>query len=94
MQAYRPQDSKHFEISSSSTFEAHPEHVQDMHYADGTHLRSFTGTDQVYMGDYHAKSPFAVIIDCNSPDFNGVDGILGFGKEKVGSTYPTPILFA
>ena len=46
------------------------------------------------MGDYHAKSPFAVIIDCNSPDFNGVDGILGFGMEKVGSTYPTPILFA
>lgn len=65
-----------------------------MHYADGTHLRSFTGVDQVYMGDYHAKSPFAVIVDCNSPDFNGVDGILGFGLEKFGSTYPTPILFA
>ena len=65
-----------------------------MHYADGTHLRSFTGIDQVYMGDYHAKSPFAVIIDCNSPDFNGVDGILGFGLEKSGSSYPTPILFA
>jgi hypothetical protein len=65
-----------------------------MHYADGTHLRSFTGVDEVYMGDYHAKSPFAVIIDCNSPDFNGVDGILGFGLEKSGSSYPTPILFA
>ena len=36
---------------------------------------------QVYMGDYKATSPFAVIIDCNSPDFNGVDGILGFGLQ-------------
>lgn len=93
-EAYRPQDSKHFDISRSSTFDAHPDKTQDMHYADGTHLRSFTGVDEVYMGDYHAKSPFAVIIDCNSPDFNGVDGILGFGLEKSGSSYPTPILFA
>ena len=25
-------------------------------------------------------APFGLITDCNSPDFNGVDGILGFGK--------------
>jgi len=35
-----------------------------------------------------------VITDCNSPDFNGVDGILGFGLPKAGSDLPTPVLFA
>lgn len=46
------------------------------------------------MGDYKATSPFGVITDCNSPDFNGVDGILGFGLPKPGSDLPTPVLFA
>lgn len=40
-----------------------------------------------------AVSP-GVITDCNSPDFNGVDGILGFGLPKAGSDLPTPVLFA
>ena len=35
-----------------------------------------------------------MITDCNSPDFNGVDGILGFGLPKAGSDLPTPVLFA
>jgi hypothetical protein len=42
-------------------------------------------------------APFGVITECNSPDFNGVDGILGFGLPKPGyegRTLPTPILFA
>ena len=38
--------------------------------------------------------PTGVITDCNSPDFNGVDGILGFGLPKAGSDLPTPVLFA
>jgi len=93
-EAYRPQDSRHFDVAKSSTFSAKTEQRFDLHYADGTHLRGFTGIDQAYMGDFHATSPFAVITDCNSPDFNGVDGILGFGIPKTGSNYPDPILFA
>ncbi len=49
---------------------------------------------QVELGDYSAEAPFGVITDCNSPDFNGVDGILGFGLPRPGSEMPTPILFA
>ena len=42
-------------------------------------------------------APFGVIYSCNSPDFNGVDGILGFGLPKPGvegRQLPRPILFA
>jgi len=49
------------------------------------------------LGDFHGMAPFGVITECNSPDFNGVDGILGFGLPKPGyegRTLPTPILFA
>ena len=46
-QSYRPEDSRHFDVTKSSSFKAKPEQTQDMHYADGTHLRSFTGVDQV-----------------------------------------------
>lgn len=49
------------------------------------------------LGDYKCTAPFGVITDCNSPDFNGVDGILGFGLPKAGEEgreLPTPILFA
>ena len=49
------------------------------------------------LGDYKMTAPFGVITDCNSPDFNGVDGILGFGLPKAGEEgreLPTPVLFA
>jgi len=91
---YRPQDSRHFKVSQSSTFVPQSFQTFDLNYADGTHLRGFSGADQVYMGDYKATAPFGVITDCNSPDFNGVDGILGFGLPKSGSNLPTPVLFA
>ena len=78
----------------SSTFVGQASQTFDLNYADGSHLRGFSGVDQVYMGDYKATSPFGVITDCNSPDFNGVDGILGFGLPKAGSDLPTPVLFA
>jgi hypothetical protein len=91
---YRPQDSRHFKVSESSTFVPQSFQTFDLNYADGTHLRGFSGADQVYMGDYKATAPFGVITDCNSPDFNGVDGILGFGLPKTGSNLPTPVLFA
>jgi len=51
----------------------------------------------VQLGDYKCTAPFGVITDCNSPDFNGVDGILGFGLPKAGEEgreLPTPLLFA
>eukprot|EP00286_Rhodomonas_abbreviata_P012883 CAMPEP_0181331768 /NCGR_PEP_ID=MMETSP1101-20121128/24703_1 /TAXON_ID=46948 /ORGANISM="Rhodomonas abbreviata, Strain Caron Lab Isolate" /LENGTH=563 /DNA_ID=CAMNT_0023441301 /DNA_START=30 /DNA_END=1721 /DNA_ORIENTATION=+ len=91
---YRPEDSRHFDVASSSTFIPQASQTFDLNYADGSHLRGFSGVDQVYMGDYKATSPFGVITDCNSPDFNGVDGILGFGLPKPGSDLPTPVLFA
>jgi len=49
------------------------------------------------LGDYKCSAPFGVITDCNSPDFNGVDGILGFGLPKAGQEgreLPHPLLFA
>ena len=93
-EAYRPEDSRHFRAEDSSTFVGQASQTFDLNYADGSHLRGFSGVDQVYMGDYKATSPFGVITDCNSPDFNGVDGILGFGLPKAGSDLPTPVLFA
>jgi len=93
-EAYRPEDSRHFRPEHSSTFVPQTSQTFDLNYADGSHLRGFSGVDQVYMGDYKATSPFGVITDCNSPDFNGVDGILGFGLPKAGSDLPTPVLFA
>ena len=93
-EAYRPNDSRHFRVHDSQTFVPQTTQTFDLNYADGSHLRGFSGVDQVYMGDYKATSPFGVITDCNSPDFNGVDGILGFGLPHAGSDLPTPILFA
>jgi hypothetical protein len=91
---YRASDSRHFAVSQSTTFVPQSTQTFDLNYADGTHLRGFSGVDQIYMGNYKATSPFGVITDCNSPDFNGVDGILGFGLPKDGSNLPTPVLFA
>ena len=47
-------------------------------YADNTHLKGFQGKDVVQLGDYYAFADFGAITDCNSPDFNDVDGIVGF----------------
>lgn len=60
----------------------------------GVDCRHYSG---VQLGDYKCTAPFGVITDCNSPDFNGVDGILGFGLPKAGEEgreLPTPLLFA
>jgi hypothetical protein len=48
-------------------------------YADNTHLKGYQGRDVVQVGDYFVDTKFGAITDCNSPDFNGVDGIVGFG---------------
>ena len=94
---YRPQDSRHFNAVASQTFSADVARKFDLSYADGTELSGFQGSDVVELGDFHAHAPFGVITDCNSPDFNGVDGILGFGLPKpqyFGNALPEPILFA
>ena len=49
------------------------------------------------LGDFHGMAPFGLLYQCNSPDFNGVDGILGFGLPKPGKEgrqLPRPILWA
>ena len=91
---YRPNDSRHFDVKATSTFEPNTAKTFDLHYADGSHLRGFEGKDVVKLGDYEALAPFGVITDCNSPDFNGVDGILGFGLPREYSNMPHPILFS
>ena len=94
---YRPEQSRHFDVTRTSSFSPITEKIFDLHYADGSHLRGFNGVDQVWLGDYKCTAPFGVITDCNSPDFNGVDGILGFGLPKAGEEgreLPTPLLFA
>ena len=79
----RPQDSRHFDATKSSTFVAQTSQVPlgppcddlwakfdlslqtfDLNYADGSHLRGFSGVDQVYMGDYKATSPFGTCDLC------------------------------
>lgn len=94
---YRPADSRHFALQSSHTFTPETAKKFDLSYADGTELKGFQGLDEVSLGDFHARAAFGVITDCNSPDFNGVDGILGFGMPKpqyYGNALPRPILFS
>eukprot|EP00960_Hanusia_phi_P041204 754890-Hanusia_phi.AAC.1 len=96
-EAYRPDDSRHFEVSASSTFKPDTSRQFDLAYADGTELKGFNAHDIVQLGNFHGLAPFGVITDCNSPDFNGVDGILGFGLPKPGfegRQLPRPILWA
>jgi len=94
---YRPEDSRHFVVGSSTTFTPDATKTFDLSYADGTELKGFNGQDVVQLGNYHGMAPFGVIYSCNSPDFNGVDGILGFGLPKPGGEgreLPRPILWA
>jgi len=94
---FRPQDSRHFQVDESSTFTANPDLRFVLSYADGSELRGFGGDDVVHVGDFHGLAPFGLLYQCNSPDFNGVDGILGFGLPKPGTQgneLPRPLLWA
>jgi len=93
-ESFIPEQSRHLDVAGDSTFTADADKTFDLHYADGSHLRGFTGNSVVELGDYEAEAPFGVITDCNSPDFNGVDGILGFGLPHRSKNMPRPILFA
>ena len=92
-ESYIPEQSRHLDVTGDSSFKASPDKTFDLHYADGSHLRGFTGASNVGLGDYNAQADFGVITDCNSPDFNGVDGILGFGLPHRDRNMPGPILF-
>ena len=50
------------------------------------------GTDYVQLGKYHVKSRFGIIVKCNSPDFDGVDGILGLGLPPDVRSGPASLL--
>ena len=53
--------------------------------------RSFVGEDKVTLGNYDVITKFGCITFCNSPDFNGVDGILGFGMPPKAARNGLPL---
>jgi hypothetical protein len=92
---FYPQDSRPFDPSASDTFHLSPGEF-GVKYADDTELQGLVGADFVQLGKYRVPSRFGVITKCNSPDFNGVDGILGLGlppSVALSSTIPMPLLF-
>ena len=50
-EAYRPQDSRKFNLGASESFLAEPSKTFDLSYADGTELQGFTGNDIVHVRD-------------------------------------------
>ena len=46
---YRPNDSRHFKVQTSSTFTPEPSKQFDLSYADGTELKGFAGHDVVHV---------------------------------------------
>jgi hypothetical protein len=75
---FHPTRSEAFNPMASKTFTRADGRYQ-LKYADTTELRGFVGEDKVTLGNYDVVTKFGCITFCNSPDFNGVDGILGFG---------------
>mmetsp|Transcript_21969 Transcript_21969/g.51503 ORF Transcript_21969/g.51503 Transcript_21969/m.51503 type:complete len:469 (+) Transcript_21969:55-1461(+) len=92
--AYDPTSSRQFDAAASTSFTAHTEITFDLSYADSTKLHGFAAVDWVEMGQFRARVPVGIITNCNSPDFNGVDGILGFGCKKRRQNLPTPLFWA
>ena len=41
-------------------------------------------TERIELGEFKLRAKFGCVTFCNSPDFNGVDGILGFGRPAPG----------
>jgi len=91
---YDPTSSRRFDAAASTSFTAHTELTFDLSYADSTQLHGFAAVDYVEMGQFRSRVPVGIITNCNSPDFNGVDGILGFGCEKHSQNLPTPLFWA
>ena len=64
---YRPEQSRHFDVTRTSSFSPITEKIFDLHYADGSHLRGFNGVDQVWLGDYKCTAPFLSLIHISEP---------------------------
>lgn len=92
--AYDPTSSRLFDPEASSSFKPKLSLTFDLNYADTTHLHGFAAEEFVELGQFRSRVPVGIITDCNSPDFNGVDGILGFGCKKHRQNLPTPLFWA
>ena len=77
--AFYPGNSTVYDPLRSKTFKVVPKQMFLLQYADNSALKGFQSRDIVRLGDYSVEAKFGSITDCNSPDFNGVDGIMGFG---------------
>mmetsp|Transcript_44370 Transcript_44370/g.111080 ORF Transcript_44370/g.111080 Transcript_44370/m.111080 type:complete len:509 (+) Transcript_44370:11-1537(+) len=53
-----------------------------LQYADNSALKGYEANDVVQLGDYFTFTKFGGITSCNSPDFQRVNGILGFGLPQ------------
>mmetsp|Transcript_13271 Transcript_13271/g.30524 ORF Transcript_13271/g.30524 Transcript_13271/m.30524 type:complete len:585 (-) Transcript_13271:197-1951(-) len=76
---FYPKNSTVYDPTKSKSFHVVPKQMFLLAYADNSHLKGFQSKDVVQLGDFYVETKFGSITDCNSPDFNGVDGILGFG---------------
>merc|ERR1711966_273227 len=85
-----PANSSVYLPDSSSTFKVVPKQNFQLGYADNTHLKGFQANDVVQLGDYYDFANFGAVTDCNSPDFNDVDGIVGFGMPSPAAPPPPP----
>jgi len=87
---FHPTRSSPFNPMASKTFTRADGRYQ-LKYADTTELRGFVGEDKVTLGNYNVITKFGCITFCNSPDFNGVDGILGFGMPPKATQNGLPL---
>jgi len=69
----------YFHPSDSSTFELVKLGNVNVTFLDETNLLGYDGADFVEVGGYSVKTRLGLIQECNSANFNNVDGILGFG---------------
>jgi hypothetical protein len=64
-------------------------------YADRSVLTGYVCKDIVQLGHYYAMTRFGCALDCNDPQFDGIDGILGMGLPDAAlANIPTPLFFA
>jgi len=90
-----PTNSTPYNPGKSSTFKRTKGRFA-LSYADQTRLNGYVGEDIVQLGAFYTLTKFGCITFCNSPDFNHVDGILGFGLPSVEATedLPRPLFYA
>ncbi len=74
---FYPGNSTVYQPERSATFRVAPNEMFYLGYADKSQLKGFQAFDVVQLGKYYTLTKFGAVTYCNSPDFNGVDGILG-----------------